>query len=151
MRQFSSDLIEATWAVIGLAPVDLKPGLATGTYIQPVRDVPSWTKKPNGVGGIVRLFNPNRSGSLTLLIDAESRTHQELITIANLDLVTRSLTGPLVTRDGNTREVTIYNKAYIATIPDIPKGVSGAVIPWRFEYESSLQQPFGFNENVVGV
>lgn len=151
MRQYSADLIEVTWAVVGLAPVDLKEGLAAGTFIQPTRNAPTWTQRPNGVGGILRLYNPDRSGFLTLLIDMESRTHQELVTIANIDVVTRSLTGPIIVRDGNTKELATYAKAYIATLPDIPKGVSSGVIAWRFNFETFVQQPFGFDENVVGA
>ena len=149
MRQYSPDLIEATW-LVGVVPLDLKEGLAKGTFIQPTRSAPTWTQRPNGVGGILRLFNPNRSGFLTVLIDLESKVHQQLITIGNLDVLTRSITGPLVVRDGNTREVATYAKAYIATIPDIPKGFSPGVVPWRFNFETFVQQPFGFNENVVG-
>lgn len=150
MRQYSPDLIEVTWAVIGAIPVDLKEGLAKGTFIQPTRNAPTWTQRPNGVGGIVRLYNPDRSGFLTFLIDMESKQHQQLITLGNADVLTRSLTGPIVVRDGNTKEIAFYNKAYIATIPDIPKGVTTGVVPWRFNFETFVQQPFGFNENVVG-
>ncbi len=151
MRQYAADLIEATWAILGFAPVDFKEGLAQGTFIQPTRNASTWTQRPNGVGGILRLFSPDRSGFLTMLIDMESKTHQQLVTIGNADVLTRSLTGPIVVRDGNTREVAFYNKAYIATIPDIPKGVAGGIVPWRFNFETFLQQPFGFDENVVGA
>jgi len=150
MRQHSPDLIEATWAVLNAVPVDLKEGFGVGTFVQPTRNAPTWTQSPNGVGGIVRRYSPDRSGSITFLIDAESKQHQQLITLGNADVLLRSLTGALVVRDGNTKEFAFYNKAYIATIPDIPKGVSAAIIPWRFNFETFVQQPFGFNENVVG-
>ena len=150
MRQYSADLIECTWAPLGLPVVDFKDGFAQGTFIQPTRNAPTWTQRPNGVGGIVRLFNPDRSGFITMLIDMESKLQQELVTLGNADVLTRSLTGPIVIRDGNTKELAFYNKAYIATIPDIPKGISSGIVPWRFNFETFLQQPFGFNENVVG-
>lgn len=150
MRQYGADLIEITWAILSAVSLDLKEGLAKGPFIQPTRNAPTWTQRTNGVGGIVRLFSPDRSGQLVLLIDMESRTHQELITTANADLITRSITGPIVVRDGNTREIAIYTKAYIATIPDVPKGTTAGIVPWRFNFETVRQQPFGFNANVVG-
>jgi hypothetical protein len=150
VRQYSADLIEVTWAVVNAVPLDLKEGLAQGTFIQPTRSAPTWNMRPNGVGGIVRLFDPNQSGTLAMLIDMESRTHQELITLANLDAITRTITGPIVVRDGNTREVSFYNKAFLAAIPDIPKGVTSGVVAWQWLYERSEQQPFGFNNNAVG-
>lgn len=150
MRQYGADLIEVTWAIVAAVPLDLKEGLGQGPFLQPTRNAPTWTQRPNGVGGILRLYNPDRSGSLTMLIDMESRTHQELITIANVDVVSRSITGPIVVRDGNTREITYYNKAYIATIPDVPKGNTAGLIPWQWNFETFFTQSFGFNRNVVG-
>ena len=147
MRQYSVDSIYVGWLFSG----DLTNGLAAGTFIQPRQNRPRWTQKPDGMGGTVRMFNPDTSGSLVLLMDGESREHQLLLTLANTDRITQALVAPIIIRDWNTKEVSFYNKAYIATIPDVPKGVSSAVIPWVFNYESVVHQPFGFNENIVGT
>jgi hypothetical protein len=135
--------------------LDLTNGLAAGTFIQPARNAPTWTQKPDGMGHVVRMYNRDHSGSLTLLIDMESREHQELVTIANVDLISRAIIGPMVIKDDNTKEVAFYDRAYIATIPDIPKGLTSGVIPWVFNYQRSIQQPGvtkdpTFNANVVG-
>ena len=68
MRQYSADQIEVTWAILNAIPLDMKEGLARGTFIQPTRNASTWTQKDNGVGGILRMFNPSRSGFLTFLI-----------------------------------------------------------------------------------
>ena len=151
MRSHSPDLIEITWAILGFAPINFKPGLAEGAHIIPKRNAPTWTQRPNGVGGILRLFSPDRSGTLTINIDQESRTHLELITVHNADLAARSLTGPIVERDGNTRKVTTWAKAYIQTMPDVPRGTTSGIVPWVFLFETTFEQPFGFDENVVGA
>ena len=80
MRQYSADLIEVTWAIVNAVPLDLKEGLAQGTFIQPTRNAPTWRSRPNGVGGIVRLISPDRSGTLAMLIDMET-DHLRLLTI----------------------------------------------------------------------
>lgn len=150
MRQHSPDLIEITWALLGLAPIDFKPGLAEGAHIIPKRNAPNWTQLPDGVGGILRMRNPDRSGTLTINIDQESRTHQELITASNADDITLSITGPIVERDGNTRKVTTWTKAYIIVIPDVPRGTTSGIAAWVFNFESVFEQPFDFNANLVG-
>ena len=146
MRQYSSDQVKVGWTFAG----DLTPGLASGTFIQPVRNRPTWRQKPDGMGNTIRMFNPDASGALTLLMDGESREHQLLMTLANTDRRLQTFVAPLLVRDLNTREVWVFNKSYIATTPDVPKGVAGAIVPWLFLFQSVIQQSFGFNRNVVG-
>lgn len=150
MRQHSADLIEAAWAPLGRPSIDFKEGLARGTFIMPVRNVKTWTQRPNGVGGVLHLYTADRSGTLTLLIDIESAVHQQLVTLANLDVALRSIVGPLVIRDANTKEVSFYNKARIETEPDTPKGTAAGVVPWRFLFETYLRQSLTTTANVVG-
>ncbi len=151
MRQYGADQIDVTWRPAGVAVVDFKEGFARGTFIQPTANTQSATYRSNGMGGTVPLFNRDTSGVLAVMIDVESRVHQELVTAWNVHRLVRTVYGPIVVRDGNTREVAFYNKASIMTMPDVPKGSTGGVIVWRFNYESLIQQPFGFNANAVGA
>lgn len=132
------------------ANIDLTPGLALGTFVIPRRNAPDWIDKPDGMGGSVRMYTRNRTGSVTILLDAVSREHQLLVTMANLDIILRSLVGPIVVMDYNMNVVTYYNGAYISAAPDVPKGSATAIIPWRFNFENFAEQSFGFNANVVG-
>jgi hypothetical protein len=151
VRQYGPDLIEITWAVVNVVPVNLKEGLAAGPFIQPARSTQRWTQRHDGMGGVVRFYNPNRSGALTILIDQESQTHQRLITLSNIDEVARAIVGPIVVRDGNNREVNVYTKAYIVSQPDIPKGQTAGIVPWIWNYQGQTTQPFDFDANAVGA
>lgn len=145
MRQYSADQIKVSWFGI-----DLGEGLAFGTFLQITRNAPTWTQKPNGVGGVVRMFNPDLSGSASLQIDAESKTNQALTTVATGDRLSRSIIGPLVITDKSTREVVVCNNAYISTVPNIQKGTQSTVLSWVFNFETVINQAFGFDRNVVG-
>jgi hypothetical protein len=119
--------------------------------VQPTRNAPTFRELPDGLGNTLRAYNPDTSGSLVLLIDAESAQHQILIALAGIDRATRVLRGPLVVWDGNTKAITYYNNASIATVPDVPKGVAGAIIPWKFNFESITEQPLALGlGNIVG-
>lgn len=128
---------------------DLSEGLASGTFIQIARNAPTWSQKPDGLGGTVRLYNPDLSGSASLQIDAESRTHQILVTLANTDRVARAVVGPMLIRDTNTLEVTLLTRAYISTIPNIQKGTQAAVLSWLFNFETVQNQSFAFDANAI--
>ena len=146
MRQYSSDIVE-----ISFFGLDLAPGLAEGTFIQAQQDVDTWNNKPDGVSGAIRMFNPTLSGIVTLSINGESREHQELVTISNVDRLLRVVAGPLVVYNGNTRAVTLFEPAYIKTIPNFSLGTEATIYNWRFAYSRVLTQSFGFNNNVVGA
>lgn len=145
MRQYSADQVKVSWFGI-----DLGEGLASGTFLQITRNAPTWTQKSNGVGGVVRLFNPDLSGSASLQIDAESKTHQALVTVATADRLSRSIIGPMVITDTSTREVVLCNNSYISTVPNIQKGTQSTVLSWVFNFEAVVNQSFGFDQNVVG-
>lgn len=144
MRQYSADGVK-----VSFFGADLSEGLAVGTFIQVARNAPTWSQKPNGLGGVVRLYNPDLSGSVSLQIDAESKTHQVLVTLANTDRVARAIVGPLLVTDKSTKEVAFFNKAYISTIPNLQKGTQSAVLSWIFNFEAVIHQSFGFDANVV--
>ena len=144
MRQYSADRVK-----VSFFGADLSEGLASGTFIRIARNSSTWTQKSNGVGGVVHLFNRDLSGEASLQIDAESKVHQILVTLANTDRLVRSIVGPLLITDKNTKEVTLCNKARISTIPNIQKGTQAAVLSWVFIFEAVVNQSFGFNANAV--
>jgi hypothetical protein len=144
VRQYSADNVKVSWF-----GADLSEGLAAGTFLQVARNAPTWTQKPNGLGGVVRLYNPDLSGTVSLQIDAESKTHQVLVTLANTDRIARAIVGPLLVTDKTTAEVTLFNKAHISTIPNIQKGTQAAVLSWVFNFEAVINQSFALDRNVV--
>lgn len=145
MRQYSSDKIYLTWA--GL---DLTPGLAEGGFITIRRNAPSWTNRPDGVGGTIRLYNPDMSGEMDVLINTESAVHQQLLTLAQADRLTRVIQGPMVLKDSNTGESFTLTKAYIQTEPDEIRASSSVDVSWTFSYTQLIHIPAFNNRNVVG-
>lgn len=145
LRTYSADTVTATWGII---PLD--PGLARGTFIREVRNVPNFRYKDNGYGGVVTMSNSTTSGKLIILINRESKTYQQLLTQANLDFVLRALALPLVIREGGTRTVAIYNQCRPEKVPGLTLSTGPSIVPWTFIFAQTIQQSFGFNNNVAG-
>lgn len=129
--------------------LDLKEGLASGTFIQIARNVTTWRHKDDGLGGGAFMFNPSLSGSCSIQIDRESKTHQQLVTLANVDRPARIVVGPLLITDKTSAEVTLCNKAKIQSIPNIQYGTQASVLSWVFLFEAVFNQSFAFDANVV--
>lgn len=145
MRQYSIDRVEATWASL-----DLKQGIAQGTSIQEGRNAPKWTQKPTGNGKVVRVYNPDKSGQLTILVDQEAKLHQQLLAIAITDEASRNQVFPFMVRDTSTGEVIVFSNAYIMTEPDEARGTESQVFPWVFMYERRDSFPNASDQNIVG-
>lgn len=146
MRQYSADRVSVTF--FGL---DLTPGLAAGTFVRVDRETAAFRLVSDGLGDVVRVFSPDRAASVTVSIDAESRTHQELITLANADRVARGVVGPLLITDANTAEVIALDQAFIEDLPTVEKSSTAAVAPWVFRGRLALQQAFSLDHNRIGA
>ena len=143
-RNYSIDKCELGW--FGL---DLKPGLAAGTSITEARASVAWTNKISGMGGVTRVYNPDRSGTVTVVVDQESSTHQDLRALAQLDVQTRNIVGTMTLKDTTSEEVFYYKNAYIATEPDESRGTESTTFSWVFNFES-VEHTVSANENLVG-
>lgn len=144
-RQWSVDGVELSWALL-----DLKEGIAKGSFLKEDRTGKTWTVKETGMGKIVRIFNPGRSGTLTLTVAAESKLHQQLHAIALLDRQARNQVFPLTKTDNSTGEVRVYSNAFILT--DVADSISteGGTFEWEFGFESTTTAPGTGEENLVG-
>jgi len=146
MRNYAASDVMIAW--FGL--LRLEDGLAQGTFVQESRANPQWIQKPDGMGEVVQMYHPNTHGFLTLNFDRETRQHLQLITLANADIATRSIVGPMFITDKNTNAVQLYNKARISVKPNYLAGSGPSVVPWVFIFSQSIGQVFGANDNVVG-
>lgn len=146
MRQFSSDFVHMSW--IGIP--NWEDGFSQGAYIRETRAKPQWRQKANGYGDVVRLFNPDLSGMLTVTFDRESREHLLLTTLANADLGTKSISAPLTIRDTNTGTIYVFNKAQILVNPNYVAGAGPTAVPWNFLFAQAFTQVFGLDANIVG-
>ena len=145
MRQHAVDNVKVSF--IGL---DLSPGLAVGTSVQETISSEAWSVRPNGMGSIVYMFHPDRSGTLSLQIVSSSLTHTQLLAFYNADLISRSIVGPLYITDKNTTQVAVYNKARILSRPPYSTGTQLPIYSWIFGFETSFVQNFQPNKNLVG-
>ena len=145
MRQYSIDHVEVSW--FGL---DLKPGLAQGTSITEARTTPSWTNKATGLGKVVRVYNPDRSGTLSVVVDQESAIHQDLRALALTDRLSRNVVGPLVVVDTSSGEAFYYKNSYISTEPDESRGTDSTTFTWTFNFEDVEHASTNVNQNVIG-
>ena len=145
LRTYSADEVTATWGII---PLD--PGFARGTFIREVRSKPTFRYKDNGYGGVVLISTSSTMGKLIVLVNRESKTYQQLLTQANLDFVTRALAFPSVVREGGTRTVAIYNQCRPEKVPGLTLSTGPSIVPWTFIFSQTIQQSFGFNNNVAG-
>jgi hypothetical protein len=146
MRQYSIDLVELAW--LGL---DFKEGLAQGTSITEARNAPSWTVKPTGQGRAVRVYNPDRTGTVSIVVDQESQLHQQLLAIAEADRnpATRTQVATMVLKDGSSSEQINFVNAFITTEPDASRATESTTFTWVFAYENREQEPVQLT-NLVG-
>lgn len=147
MRQYSIDNVELAW--LGL---DFKEGLAEGSSITEARTSPSFTQKMSGLGKARRAYNPDRSGTVSILVDQESQLQNQLHAIARADRNpgTRDKVGVMKLTDLTSGEVFDYNNAYIMTDPDTVRGTESTVQTWVFAFEASVPAEAATLENVVG-
>lgn len=145
MRQYSIDRVQLSWATL-----DLKEGIAQGTSIQEAKATQRWSMKPTGVGGIVRVYNPDRSGTVTATVDVESKLHQQLIDIIALDDVSRNQVFPMVMTDDSTGQVTTYVNAFLLDLPDDSKGTEAGTAAWMWGYERKITVSGSGTANLVG-
>lgn len=147
MRQYSIDTVELSW--LGL---DLKEGLAVGTAITEARNAPAFSIKPTASGKVVRVYNPDRSGTLSVIIDQESETQQNLTSIAKADALpgTRTQVGPMVLKDAASGEEITFENAFIMQEPDMTRGTESATFTWTFGFENVTKTVPQTLQNLVG-
>lgn len=145
MRQYSIDKVELTWASL-----DFKEGLAAGTTITEARTSVSWAMKPTGTGSIVRAFNPDKSGTLSVIVDQESNLHQQLRLLALTDELGRNVVFPGRLYDGSSQETINYQNMFILSEPDETRGTESSTFTWVFGFEKRNALPALDNANVVG-
>ena len=144
MRQYSIDHVELGWE--GL---DLKEGLAAGSTITEARTAPSWSMKTSANGEGIRTFNPDRSATISILVNQESKTHQQLRQLAKDDRDNRNVVGAMVLKDITSGEQFTYHNAFIVTDPDEVRATESSDFTWVFMCER-ITKTVAINNNLVG-
>lgn len=146
MRQYSSEQVDISW--LGL---DFREGLASGSFISEARNSPTWTQKAQGPSGkTVRIQSPDRSGTLSIVVDQESALHRALRTIARADRTSRDKVGSLILSDTSSGDQYTYSNAFITTEPDESRGTESATFTWVFAFENLSRNDNESPSNLVG-
>lgn len=144
MKQYAIDKVELAWQ--GL---DFKEGLAAGSTITEARTSPSWTLKTSAVGEGIRVYNPDRSLTISILVNQESRLHQQLRQLAQQDRDSRTIVGPMVLKDTTSGEQFTYVNAFISTEPDELRATESSDFTWVFLAERP-DKSVSIDQNLVG-
>lgn len=144
MKQYSIDRVELAWQ--GL---DFKTGLAAGSSITEARTAPSWTMKTSAAGEGIRVFNPDRSATISVLVNQESKLHQQLRQLAESDRLNRDVVGPMVLKDTTSGEQFTYVNAFITVDPDEIRATESSDFTWVFMCER-ITKTVSEDQNVVG-
>jgi hypothetical protein len=147
MRQYSIDNVEVAWLAL-----DFKEGLAEGSSITEARNAPTFSQKVGAVGKATRTLNPDRTGTMSILVDQESQLHNQLHAIARADRnpATRTQVGDMVLTDITSGEKFTWENTYIMTDPDTVRATESSVITWVFNFEKAVPTAAETLENVVG-
>jgi len=144
MKQYAIDRVELAWQSL-----DFKEGLAAGSTITEARTAPSFTLKTSAVGEGIRVFNPDRSATISILVNQESRLHQQLRALAAADRDSRDIVGPLVLKDTTSGEQFTYVNCFISTEPDEIRATESSDFTWVFLCER-IDKTVSENQNLVG-
>ena len=144
MRQYSIDHVELTWQ--GL---DFKPGLAAGSTIVEARTTPSFSQKTSANGEAIRVGNPDRTGTLSVLVNQESQLQQQLVVLAKDDQLNRNIVGAMVLKDTTSGEQFTYQNAYITVQPDETRATESSDFTWVFNFEK-IERTVSEDQNLVG-
>jgi hypothetical protein len=136
MLQYFSNDVSISW--IGL---DLNPGLAAGTYVSFTSDNTTWRFVKDGLGGGIRLSNDNTSGMVAVVIETQSKTHQQLLALHNADKVQKNFIGPFYLNDRTTGQRIVCKSTYIEDEPDEFRGLEAAAVTWVFKYFAKETSP----------
>ncbi len=148
MRQYSIDTVEAAW--LGL---DFKEGLAQGASITEAKTTSPWSIVPTGQGKVTRVYNPDRSGTLSVVVDQTSQLHQSLKGIAEADRLpaTRNQVATFKITDTASGEVFDFLNAFILTDPDMIRGTEASTFTWVFGFEKRESPEVTTLTNLVGT
>jgi hypothetical protein len=147
MFNYSADKVDITW--LGL---DFGEGIADGTFITDTRANQSFTMTPLARGKIVRTFNPQKHGTLTILVNQSSALHQQLLAIAaaDRDPDQRDKVGNMKVSEVGIA-VTNYENTFILVEPDESRAMEAVAFSWLFGYEKKQPEPQTTPANLVGA
>jgi hypothetical protein len=118
--------------IVNFKGVDIS-GFAEGTFVNAQREKEAFTKAVGADGAVTRVRSRDRSGMVTVTLQAASPVNDVLSSIAISDEIFGDGVGPLLVKDllGNT--LVDAESAWIRKVPDIEFGDEASSREWAFD------------------
>ena len=124
VKHYDPALYPLTWRGI------LFRGFSDGTMIAVERSEDAYSMAVGGTGDVTFVRNRNRTGSVTVMLQAASPTNDELSTVALLDEATGLGFGPLLLKNLNGTTIVESDSARIRKLPKVEVGVDAGSTEW---------------------
>jgi hypothetical protein len=144
-HQHNSDKFGVTWGNL-----DMLKGLAKGTMVSDSGIVGGWTWTPDGTGGGVRSYDPDKSGQLTFNVLTASLLQEQLHLAFNQDDIGRNVFNDLTFKNNDKGSKIVFHNAHIVRAPPFELATEASISPWVFQYTGVMWTPNILENNVLG-
>ncbi len=127
MRNYDPGKIVVTFGGI------LIRGYAEGTFVTAERAEDGFELSVGAGGDVTRVRNRNRSGSVTLTLQAESPTNDLLSAMATADELSGTGTGALMIKDLNGTTLARAESAWIRKFANVEYSDTGSTREWAID------------------
>ena len=108
-------------------------GFADGTFVNAERTEDAFAKVVGASGDVTRVRSRDRSGEVTLTLQAASPTNDLLSAVAQIDESTGLGYGPLLIKDLNGNTLLLAEQAWIRKAPAVEFGTDASNREWVFD------------------
>jgi len=108
-------------------------GYASGTFIEAQRESDSFEMSAGAGGDVVRVQKPQRNGTVTLTLQAESPTNDLLSAIFSADELFGNGIGRFMLKDLNGNTLLESTYSWIRRMPNVTRTDSGNNVEWMID------------------
>lgn len=120
--------------VVGPVVIPKVHGFAPGTFVAALRDRPRFSKIVGVDGEVARRRSRDRTGAITMVLEAASQSNILLQALHTLDDATQSGIATVFIRDRNALiDLVIGTQCWVVGPPNYSKGMQAGTVQWRFE------------------
>lgn len=108
-------------------------GFADGSFVKAVRNQKTFKTKVGAAGHVVRIRTRDRTGLVTVTLQATATSNDILQGFLDADELDGSGVGPLMIKDLNGNMLATAEQAWVTKVPDIERSTDGPDTEWEFE------------------
>jgi hypothetical protein len=109
-------------------------GFAKGTFVEAKRTEEAWKMK-HGLTRSTRVLNPNKSGSVKVVLQADSPSNADLANALILDEKNKNGIFPVMVKDLRGNEVASGAKAWVRAYPAMGFNDEGPTREWEIDVQ----------------